>query len=304
MRASLLLLGVCVAASGCDTSPRQGQANPLSVPIVRDVQLVQSISLPTFYQPTGIAVGPEGVYVANGHRRRIHRYDHDGNLIGNFPASHFDLGDSLQLVVGLALEDGVLWATDKRTVWGLDPVSFTILHVVPLRETSTVAHASDVAVSGSAVFVLDRAGNTATEYTRGGSFVAQYGGPGLGPFDYREPLGVAAQGRLVWVADHLWRRVLLWDVNSITTPTVVALIEDPLPIGFGPASFAPFGIEVDSTTLYVCDSVSDSVLTYNALDGTPLGGFDALSPYDVAIYDGKAWVTERQLDRISVWELP
>ena len=119
---------------------------------------------------------------------------------------------------GLSVDrDGMIWATDvgSHQVFKFDPINGSLLLVLgdgrAAAGRSSFNKPTDVAVEGSSgdIYVADGYGNSrVVVFSRTGSYLREWGGPGAGEAQFNVPHGIALDSRgLVYVADRENARV-------------------------------------------------------------------------------------------------
>ena len=152
---------------------------------------------------TGLTVGPDGaVYIADPAGNRVWQYTAAGAFQTAYSGSHSPggaLNQPIDMVVG---GDGLLYVADLLgRVVQLDPATDTIRKSWAVG-IGTALGASNVAGSGSLLYVTDPDRSVITVVDTASDRVDRVGAPGSGPGQFLQPVGVAV-GRdgLVYVSD-------------------------------------------------------------------------------------------------------
>jgi hypothetical protein len=179
-----------------------------------------------FDRPTDVAVGPGGIYVADQLNSRVQRFAPDGTFLGAWGSR--PLGDA-------PLADGQF----------IEPVG------IALDATGTV-------------YLADRNSGRLLQFAADGTFIRQFGKPGLDPGQFNGIYDVAvARDGTLWVADLYG----YWLQHFAPDGTFLGLVDQ---WGTGePLDFSPFAIAIDAAgTIYVADIMSgtgDRVLVFPGL---------------------------------------
>jgi len=246
---------------------------------------LQGLSVEAYYQPTGLAVSPDGtLYVATAGRSTLFHIDTFGKVLGswgtNVQGTENAPPGTLNQPWGVALSpDGRLYIADtwNHRVQVLRTPDGALLGSwgSPGQGTDpyTLFGPRGVAVDARGrVLVTDTGNNRVLLYERDCAFVSQIGGQGSGPGQFREPVGIAAgaDGR-VYVADAWNARVHVLSVD--VQGTLTAVDEWPVPAwGSDDWLHKPF-LCLSGERLYLTDPEHDAVLGYT-LDGTQVETYD------------------------------
>jgi serine/threonine-protein kinase len=216
-------------------------------------------------QPTAIAAGGGGVWVADGADGTLRRIDPAAGRV----TRQVRLGGSL---AGVAVGAGAVWATrrDDGALVRIDPARGEVVG----RPISVARIAGEVAVGEGGVWVVDSGDGLVTRVDPATSQV-------LG-----EPIrvggdlaGIATGGGSVWVADREGR---VLRIDPRTSAAAGRPIRVDLPVGVAVGEGAVWATSATRSVVYRIDPAT------NALGGAPLraGG----EPDAVAIGEGRVWV--------------
>ena len=160
----------------------------------------------------GVAVGAEGsIYVADMHNNRVQKFDRDGRFlmtIGGPGAGDGEFNEPRDVALD---GGGNLYVVDtwNARVQKFDPEG---RYVASFRTQGGLFGPKGVAVDGNRVLVSDTGNGTIEVFDTSGRHLATWGQKGGGPGEFREPVGVAADGRGGWfVADSGNSRIQLLD---------------------------------------------------------------------------------------------
>ena len=151
-----------------------------------------------FNDAMGVAIGPDGsIYVADMHNNRVQKFDHNGDFVGTIGGA-----GEFNEPRGVAVDGaGSLYVVDT---WNARVQKFDSAGrpIASLTTSRGLFGPKGVAVDGDRLLVTDT-GNGAVEiFDLGGRHLATWGAAGDGPGQFREPVGIAADGRgHVFVAD-------------------------------------------------------------------------------------------------------
>ncbi|MDQ2809017.1 MAG: PA14 domain-containing protein [Chloroflexota bacterium] len=151
----------------------------------------------------GMTVGPDGaVYIADPAGNRIWQYRADGTFQTAYSGSHSPSNGLNQPIDAVVGGDGLLYVIDLLgRVVQLDPATDTIRKSWSVG-IGTSFGASNLAGSGSLLYVTDPDRSVITVVDTASDRVDRVGAPGTGPGQFLQPVGVAV-GRdgLVYVGD-------------------------------------------------------------------------------------------------------
>lgn len=225
-----------------------------------------------FNEPWGIAVGPDGsVYVADLWNHRIQQFTADGRFV---------------------------------RAWG----AFYRVAADPREQPGMFFGPREVVVHGDRVYVADTGNKRIQVFDREGRFVTAWGGAGIAPGQFDEPVGLAVlpSGDLV-VADTWNRRIQIVSRDGVPIRSwAIAGWLDQSP------TTKPY-VAVDLLgRILVTDPTGFRVLVFNQ-EGVPLLSFgqygeDAESfglPQGIAVGpEGSVWVVDAGGNRVLAFRLP
>ena len=243
--AVLLLALTATAAAGQDLPMIDAVPGPRFGPAPGDGPML----------PSDVAIGAAGrVYVVDGARHRVARFDADGARLGYFGAEGG--GDSeLQGPVGIGIAPGgTVYVADRGNdrIQVFDPDG-TFRRTLVVSAEATAVTPVDVAVSadGHTLFITaNDSHRVVVAAARDGAFEFAWGGFGSDPGAFRYPATVALGGTGdVLVADVLNQRVQVFDPSGTTKRSIGEL-------GAKPGSFLrPKGVTTDRDgRIFVSDS--------------------------------------------------
>jgi hypothetical protein len=165
--------------------------------------------------PRGIAVGPDGsVFVVDPGNGRIQKFAPDGTYLATIRAGQVEADDMFG-ATGIAVDAaGTIYLADRsqiqlfnsdgsaRATWPLH---------TPAGRDYTSAEWIAVDAAG-AVYVSDHLNNLIQKYAADGSFVAEWGGPGVSPGLFDSPQGLAVVGESLYVVDGRQGRIQVFSL--------------------------------------------------------------------------------------------
>jgi uncharacterized protein (TIGR03663 family) len=173
-----------------------------------------------FQAPRALDVAPDGsLYVADSRNHRIQRLSPDGEVqqvwgtfadlaAGSAPGGTFN--EPWGVAVG---PDGSVYVADT---WNHRVQKFTAEgefvamwgYFGQAEDGFAVWGPRDLAVdSQGRVLVTDTGNKRVVVFDADGNFLTEFGGPGIGPGEFDEPVGIAASGERVFVADTWNQRI-------------------------------------------------------------------------------------------------
>ena len=258
-----------------------------------------------FSSPVGITTDPlDFVYIADTHNSRIVVYDKNGHRIRDFGQNE------LINPVSLAVLYGSVYVADL----GLEAIQVftnegtfrrTLAKTGADEEIGDFIPAAIVADSEHGlIYIADAGRHRVVVVERDGNYVFSFGRDGSGPGEFLYPNGIALDSeKNIYVADSNNGRV------QVFSPDGNKIIRE---IRGGQDAFAlPRGIGVDKAdNLWVVDALAHTVTVFNG--SRRLYSFGSLGVMEGELYFpnnitfdsmGRIYVTERGLDRISVFTL-
>lgn len=286
--------------------------------------------------PRGIAIAPDGsVLVADAGNNRIVHFDANGNLLQIWgkasPGCPYPQVPPANVPLGTFCEPWAVAASpDGKWVYVADTWNHRIQKFsadgTPIKAWGTPNY--DPASSGpfglwgprgiavdaqGRVFVTDTGNKRVVVYDADGNFITQFGGGGISPGQFEEPVGLAfdAQGNL-YVADTWNQRIQVFVPNSAGT-TYTASIQWPIS-GWSGESLdnKPFLAVDQNGHVFATDPEAFRVLEFTTSGefvhtwgdyGTGPENFGLTS--GVAVDDqGRVWVSDTANNRLMRFTLP
>jgi DNA-binding beta-propeller fold protein YncE len=218
-----------------------------------------------FIEPSSVELDSEGLVYVAGHEDRVQKFTREGELL--FIWGHRGLGDGeFNHPHGLAVDrrrGDLVYVGDQENH---QLQVFTKDGVFVRRWGDTgFKHIHDVGIDPESgdIFVGDYELHTLLKFSATGALIAQLGGPGEGPGEFRGVWGIStdSQGN-VYVADTFNRRVQKLDRNGVFLKEWRT---------DGESEFTkPTGVFVDAEDIvYICDSLAERVTLFDP-EGTPL----------------------------------
>ncbi|MFT4039764.1 MAG: hypothetical protein QM692_16405 [Thermomicrobiales bacterium] len=210
-------------------------------------------------------------------------------------------------------------AWSNQTTFGVNGSGvgqLTLPNDVALSPDTLTAWVADT--GNNRISVWTRPSATSTAWNNPTAFGS---GPGAGPSQFDQPLGVAvsADTLTVWVAEGRNNRISVWTRPSAASTTWSNQTTFGSGPGAGPANFdapASVAIAADALTAWIADSANDRISvwsrpTASSAAWSPLTTFGTsgsgpanfANPTGIALSpdDSVAWIADYSNDRISVW---
>jgi DNA-binding beta-propeller fold protein YncE len=247
-----------------------------------------------FADAMGVAVGPHGsIYVADMHNNRVQKFDRDGRFlmaIGGPGAGDGQFNEPRDVALD---GGGNLYVVDtwNARVQKFDPEG---RYVASFRTQGGLFGPKGVAVDGNRVLVTDTGNGKIEVFDTTGRHLATWGRAGDGPGEFREPVGIAADGRGDWfVVDSGNGRIQLLDSRG-------------LPVRSWPVE--AWGNHRLHEAYLACDPAGSLLLALPetgtvaryAFAGRQLAslGTDLAGPTGVALWRDEVFVSERGANRV------
>lgn len=283
--AAVVMLGACNAPpSGAGARGSDARAQPASdarvcercpaTPVFVNAWGGLGMGPGQFVEPSSVELDSSGVVIVAGHENRVQRFTQDGVLIDIFGS--VGPGDGqFNHPHGLAVdrERGDLLYVGDQENHRLQVFTPTGLFQRQWGDDG-FAHIHDVGIDRATgdIFVGDYELDTLRKFSATGELLAEYGGPGSGPGQFRGVWGVSTDSAgFVYVADTFNRRVQKLDRDG-------AFVAEWSSYD-GTAFEKPTGVYVDGNDIvYVCDSLAEVVALFDT-DGALLTTWDLRAIY-------------------------
>lgn len=324
-RRRLIVLGILIAALVLAIYVAFFYSQNRRLPIPRVVSSGEKVAPPQFQRsfsginkqamtkPTGIAIIDDKVYVTDFAWRTIRAYNDKGDYLFQFGPIASEEATRLQSPVHIAAgPDKTVWVSDRRLkdifIFGADgkylrtfePNGDPDFAWSPLAMTfgpEGNLYVTDVGDSKKhRVLVFKPDGTLVTEWGR----TEQVAQSGAAPGSFLFPNGIAVSGKgddaRVFVADGNNRRIQIFRTDG-TFMKIINSTGTPRGMVAGPDG-----------RVYVVDALAHRVDVYSP-EGAPLANFGEngvgpgqLSfPNDIAVANGRLYVTDRENNQVQVW---
>jgi len=284
-----------------DTGIREFHEEAAAIPALRS--LVSGGSSPAqFAEPRGLAADGRGnLYVADTKNSRIQVFDSNGQFLRQFGTKGPGPGQFNE-PCGIAVDpQGDLWIADT---WNQRIVHMSadnrFLSAIGGEENGFFGPRA-VLVSRGSVYVADTGNKKIVRFDPQGRRLFEWGGAGIGPGQFVEPVGLAADAAgNVYVADTGNHRIQIFDADG--------KFLRQLPV-FGWKDFytEPYLAIGPSDSIFATDSSTGRIVQYDssgALKRTWKADGEFKLPTGIAIDSfGRLSVSDRGTHRIFVWSL-
>ena len=289
-----------LALSVRDTSARDYPSAPETIPPARQWG-GQGAGRGELAEPRGLAADARGnLYVADTKNSRIEVFDGNGQFLREFGSKGSGNGQFNE-PCGLAVDpQGDIWVADtwnQRIVHLSADGNFLGSFV----DEKGFFGPRAVLVSRGFLFIADTGNKRIVKFDREGHRISEWGGNGIGPGQFVEPVGLAADAAgNVYVADTGNHRVQVFDADG------KFLRQFPV-LGWKDFYTEPYIAVGPADAVFVTDSVAGRVVQYNASGGlkrswTP--GKDLKQPTGIVLDSfGRLTVSDRGTHRLFSWTL-
>jgi class 3 adenylate cyclase/DNA-binding beta-propeller fold protein YncE len=213
--------------------------------------------------PTGLAAAGGTVYVAQAFKHALQSFDGDADVTST-------------TLEGIALRR---IAFDGDDGWGIDPVTDTVIHLLPGREPEVTAlpkgsGAADLALDAESVWIANATNRTVTRIDRQSGEITT-----IGLTD--QPTAIAVSDSVVWVASEIGDSLTRIDPATERALATASVCDGPVDIE-----------QADDELWVVCSGSRQLVRV--ADEGTVLGSLRLQAvPSAVVVVDGSVWVALR-----------
>jgi uncharacterized protein (TIGR03663 family) len=284
-----------------DTSTRDYPSDAVVIPVARELGVAGS-GPGQFAEPRGLAADARGnLYVADTKNNRIQIFDGSGQFVREFGTKGPGEGQ-LNEPCGLAVEPtGEVWVADT---WNQRIAHFSA-EGKPMGSVQDTERGffgpRAVIVSGNSLYVADTGNKRIVRLDKQGMKLGEWGGSGIGPGQFIEPVGLAADAAgNIYVADTGNHRVQLFNAEG------KFLRQFPVS-GWKDFYTEPYIAVGPSDTVFVTDSVSGRVAQYDST-GAMKRSFkpdkDFKQPTGITLDSfGRLTVSDRGTNHLFSWTL-
>jgi len=284
-----------------DTSARDYPSEAIVVPASRQWGAAGA-GQGQFSEPRGLAVDPRGnLYVADTKNNRIQVFDGNGQFVREFGSKGPGDGQFNE-PCGLAVDpQGEIWVADtwNQRIAHLTSEGKFVSSFVDAEKGFFGPRA--VVVSRDRLYIADTGNKRIVRFDRQGNKLSEWGGNGVGPGQFVEPVGLAADpAGNIYVADTGNHRIQVFDADG------KFLRQIPVS-GWKDFYTEPYLAIGPSDTVFATDSVAGRIAQYDSA-GVLKRSFkpekDFKQPTGIVLDSfGRLTVSDRGTNRLFSWTL-